>query len=144
MNILFLLKPKSTIVYLSGSNTIRQGIEKFKAHGYTAVPVIDDDGKYIGTVSEGDFLWNIVSENNFELKENEHKYIFSIIRANYNPAIKVDTTMEELFERITNQNFVPVVDDRNFFVGIITRKDVINYLIDNCQMSSVTNIKQNL
>ena len=131
MNILFLLKPKSTIVYLSGNNTIRQGIEKFKAHGYTAVPVIDDEGKYLGTISEGDFLWNIVNENTFELKENEHRYIYSIIRTNYNPAIKIDTTMNELFERITNQNFVPVVDDRNFFVGIITRKDVINYLREN-------------
>ncbi|MDO4301309.1 MAG: CBS domain-containing protein [Clostridia bacterium] len=131
MNILFLLKPKSTIVYLSGNNTIRQGIEKFKAHGYTAVPVIDDSGKYLGTISEGDFLWNIVNENTFELKENEHKYIYSIIRTNYNSAIKIDTTMDELFERITNQNFVPVVDDRNFFVGIITRKDVINYLREN-------------
>lgn len=131
MNILFLLKPKGTIVYLSGNNTIRQGIEKFKAHGYTAVPVIDDSGKYLGTISEGDFLWNIVNENNFELRKNEHKYIYSIIRTNYNPAIKIDTTMDELFERITNQNFVPVVDDRNFFVGIITRKDVINYLREN-------------
>lgn len=131
MNILFLLKPKGTIVYLSGNNTIRQGIEKFKAHGYTAVPVIDDSGTYLGTISEGDFLWNIVNENNFELKENEHKYIYSIIRTNYNPAIKIDTTMDELFEKITNQNFVPVVDDRNFFVGIITRKDVINYLREN-------------
>lgn len=131
MNILFLLKPKANIVYLSGNNTIRQGIEKFKAHGYTAVPVIDDAGKYLGTISEGDFLWNIVNENNFEIKDNEHKYIYSIIRPNYNPAIKVDTTMNKLFEMITNQNFVPVVDDRNFFVGIITRKDVINYLREN-------------
>lgn len=131
MNILFLLKPKGNIVYLNGKSTIRQGIEKFKAHGYTAVPVIDDEGKYIGTVSEGDFLWNIVNEDSFKIKESEHSLISSLIRPDYNPAIKVDTTMDTLFERITNQNFVPVVDDRNFFVGIITRKDVINYLIDN-------------
>lgn len=131
MNILFLLRPKADIVYLNGKNTIRQGIEKFKAHGYTAVPVIDDDGKYLGTISEGDFLWNIVNENNFEIKESEHKYIYSILRTNYNPAIKIDTTMDELFTRILNQNFLPVVDDRNFFVGIITRKDVINYLREN-------------
>lgn len=131
MNILFLLKPKATIVYLSGSSTIRQGIEKFKAHGYTAVPVIDDEGKYLGAVSEGDFLWDIVDNNHFDIKDKEHKYIYSIIRSEYNPAIKVDTSMEDLFDRITNQNFVPVVDDRNFFVGIITRKDVINYLREN-------------
>ena len=36
--------------------------------------------------------------------------------------------MEELFERITNQNFVPVTDDRGIFIGIITRKDIITYL----------------
>lgn len=131
MNILFLLKPKATIVYLLGSSTIRQGIEKFKAHGYTAVPVVDDEGKYLGTVSEGDFLWDIVDDNFFDIKDKEHKYIHSIIRSEYNPAIKVDTSMEDLFDRITNQNFVPVVDDRNFFVGIITRKDVINYLREN-------------
>lgn len=131
MNILFLLKPKATIVYLSGNSTIRQGIEKFKAHGYTAVPVIDDEGKYLGTVSEGDFLWDIVDNNSFDIKDKEHTYIYSIIRSEYNPAIKVDTSMEDLFDRITNQNFVPVVDDRNFFVGIITRKDVINYLREN-------------
>lgn len=131
MNILFLLKPKSSIVYLNSKNTIRQGIERFKAHGYTAVPVIDDDGKYMGTVSEGDFLWNIVSENTFKIKDSEQHYISSLIRSDYNPPIKVDTTMEELFDKITNQNFVPVVDDRNFFVGIITRKDVINYLREN-------------
>lgn len=131
MNILFLLKPKATIVYLPSNSTIRQGIEKFKAHGYTAVPVVDDDGKYLGTISEGDFLWYIVNSNYFDIKENEHKYIYSIIRPDYNPAIKIDTTMEDLFERISNQNFVPVVDDRHLFVGIITRKDVINYLREN-------------
>lgn len=131
MNILFLLKPKSTIVYLNAKSTIRQGIEKFRAHGYTAVPVIDDDGKYIGTISEGDFLRNIVNENTFELKDSEHHYIYSIIRTGYNPPIKVDTTMDELFDKINKQNFVPVVDDRHFFVGIITRKDVINYLRKN-------------
>ena len=36
--------------------------------------------------------------------------------------------MEELFEKITNQNFVPVTDDRGIFIGIITRKDIITYL----------------
>ena len=36
--------------------------------------------------------------------------------------------MDELVNKITNQNFVPVVDDNNVFIGIITRKDVILYL----------------
>ena len=35
--------------------------------------------------------------------------------------------MEDLLEKTLNQNFVPVVDDLNHFIGIITRKDVIQY-----------------
>ena len=56
------------------------------------------------------------------------KYIRDIIRLDWNPSVKIDITMDELFKRIMNQNFVPVVDDKNLFVGIITRKDIIKYL----------------
>lgn len=52
MNVIMLLKPKDTIKYIYDKNTLRQGIEKLRAHSYTAIPVISKDGKYIGTVSE--------------------------------------------------------------------------------------------
>ena len=121
MNILFFLKPKSEVAYVTGNSTIRQGIEKLKAHRYTAIPVLDEDGSYVGTVNEGDFLRYIVENNQFNLKDRD------IIRLDWNPSVKIDITMDELFKRIMNQNFVPIVDDRNLFVGIITRKDVIEY-----------------
>lgn len=41
---------------------------------------------------------------------------------------KISESMEDLFEKITNQNFVPVVDDNGIFIGIVTRKDVLLYL----------------
>mgnify|MGYP000694795428 CR=1 FL=1 len=34
-----------------------------KRYGYTAVPVIDAEDRYVGVVSEGDFLWNILNHN---------------------------------------------------------------------------------
>ena len=36
--------------------------------------------------------------------------------------------MNELVEIAINQNFVPVLDDRNLFIGIVTRKDIMLYL----------------
>ena len=69
MNILFFLKPKSEVAYVTGNSTIRQGIEKLKAHRYTAIPVLDEDGSYVGTVNEGDFLRYIVENNQFNLKD---------------------------------------------------------------------------
>ena len=46
MNIVMLLKPKETVAYIYEDSTIRQALEKMKAHSYTAVPVIDEYGKY--------------------------------------------------------------------------------------------------
>ena len=69
MNVIMLLKPKDTIKYIYDKNTLRQGIEKLRAHSYTAIPVISKDGKYVGTVSEGDFLYYILDKQNNNLKE---------------------------------------------------------------------------
>ena len=63
MNIASFLSPKEEVIFLRDDMTIRQGLEKMKRYGYTAVPVIDAEDRYVGVVSEGDFLWNILSHN---------------------------------------------------------------------------------
>ena len=59
MNIAFFLKPKISVAFLYNDYTVRQSLEKMRHYGYSAIPVINRDGKYAGTVSEGDFLWFI-------------------------------------------------------------------------------------
>ncbi len=130
MNLLFLLKPKATVAYLSSECTMRQGLEKMRAHGYTAIPVISPSGEYLGTVSEGDFLWTITDKNGFTLKDGEKIKLTDIMRSKRDHAVSVSADMNELLLRIMEQNFVPVVDDRNIFIGIVTRRDIINYFYE--------------
>lgn len=132
MNILFFLKHKATVAYLYDDCSIRQGLEKMHAHGYTAIPVITREGKYIGTVSEGDFLWYIILKRTQEqnLKSLEECHIKDIIRNKRDRAVRVSETMDNLLNMVMEQNFVPVVDDRGMFIGIITRKDIIKYFYD--------------
>ena len=132
MNVLMLLKPKETVKYIYDTNTLRQGLEKMRAHSYTAIPVISEDGKYVGTVSEGDFLYYIVDLRNSAITEKEKHRVSDIIRREFNPAVKIDVTMEELLNRAVSQNFVPVTDDLGTFIGIVTRQDIIKYFIDHC------------
>ena len=129
MNFLMLLKPKDTVQYLRESNTLRQGIEKMRVHSYTAIPVISDDGKYVGTVSEGDFLYFILDRRDNSIKTKEQHHIRDILRPNFNPAVRIDVTMDALLERALNQNFVPVTDDYGVFIGIVTRQDIIRHFI---------------
>lgn len=130
MNVIMLLKPKDTVKYIYDTNTLRQGLEKMRAHSYTAIPVISEEGKYVGTVSEGDFLYYIVDARNSAIKEKEKHRVSDILRKNFNPAVKIDVTMDELLNRAVNQNFVPVTDDLGTFIGIVTRQDIIRYFID--------------
>ena len=91
------------------------------------MPVIAEDGAYIGTVKEGDFLWHILDNRMYSPKLQERCPISDIMRVGWNPAVKIDTTVDEVLTRIMEQNFVPVIDDRGIFIGIITRKTVLQH-----------------
>ena len=130
MNIAFLLKPKSQVAYLVEGSSFRQGLEKLHRYGYTAIPVISKEGKYIGCISEGDFLWNIMSLGSLDTHDLEQARIDDIISQDRMPPVKVTATVEELISRALDQNFVPVVDDRCMFMGIVTRRSIISYCIE--------------
>lgn len=127
MNIIMLLKPKCDVSFLYDDNTLRQGLEKLRYHGYTAIPVITRDGSYAGTVTEGDFLWHMLKRDTFEIKQQEEFFVRDILKKSWNPSVKITTTMEELLLKVMDQNFVPVTDDRGAFAGIVTRRDVLKY-----------------
>lgn len=127
MNILFFLTPKEDVAYVFEDESLRQTMERMEHRKYSCVPIINQAGFYIGSISEGDLLWGIKHLNFPSLKEMEKISIMSIPRrAHYQP-VRVDSNMEDLMEKATQQNYVPVVDDGNNFIGIITRKDIIQY-----------------
>ena len=136
-NVLSLITPKANLVYLTDDMTIRQALEKMRVHRFTAIPIINSvDGTYVGSVGEGDMLYNLVKEENVSIKELENKKITKIIRPQFMPAKKVDMTMEELVNAITIQNYVPVVDDRGILMGIVTRRNLMKYLVE--KINSIT------
>ena len=127
MNILFFLTPKSEVAYIYDDQTLRQVLEIMEYHRYTAVPVINKQGKYIGTITEGDMLWGIKNEYNLSLRGAEHMPVTTIPRRSDNRPVSIDATMEDMIDKALNQNFVPVVDDQENFIGIITRRDIIKF-----------------
>jgi CBS domain-containing protein len=131
MNILFFLIPKENVAYIYEGNTVRQGLEKLKHYGYTAVPILDNEGRYVGTITEGDFLRIILTYNNTNIKDYENIIIKDMEKKIHNKPVRVDSNMEDLLLTTINQSFVPVIDDRNVFMGIITRKDILQYYYNN-------------
>lgn len=127
MNILFFLTPKIEVAYIYCGDTVRQALEKMEHHRYSCIPIIDEEGAYMGCITEGDLLWGMKNRILGTIKETEKISVMEIPRKNNYKPVHVETDMEQLIHRAMNQNFVPVIDDQGKFIGIITRKDIIQY-----------------
>ncbi len=127
MNIAFFLTPKADVAWVSTDATIRQAIERMEHHRYTALPLISPDGRYAGTLTEGDLLWFMKQHPYVRFDETEEQPLSSVERRHEVRPVHIDAQMEELFARALDQNFVPVVDDREVFVGIVRRKSILEH-----------------
>ena len=96
MNILFFLTPKSEVAYIYKDYTMRQALEKMEYHRYSSIPIINKDGKYVGTITEGDLLWTIKNELSLDLRAIEDIPITDVKRRKDNRPVSIDAYIEDL------------------------------------------------
>ena len=126
-NILFFLTPKAMCAFVYDDYSVRQALEKMEAAGYAALPILSKQGEYRGTLTEGDLLWALKNMCYMDIRQAEARRIMEITRRKDNVPARVTTDMKDLVERASTQNFVPVVDDKDTFIGIVTRGNIIKY-----------------
>ena len=126
-NILFFLTPKAMCTYLYDDYTVRQALEKMEVAHYAALPILNRKGEYRGTLTEGDVLWAMKNMCYMDIRQAESHRIMEITRRRDNVPVRVTMSMYDLIERASTQSFVPVVDDTDAFIGIITRRSIIKY-----------------
>ena len=136
MNLAFFLKPKSEVLYLYDDMSLAEALEALRSGGYSSVPVISREGLYVSTVSEGDFLWALAQTDGAHLRltparSAEKLRLRDALSRDRNPPCPIDLAVESLLLRTTEQNFVPVVDDRGVFIGIVTRRAVLSYFLNH-------------
>ena len=130
MNILFYLVPKSNVVYVYDDYTIAQAMAVMEKDRYASVPVLARDGSYVGTLSEGDILWGLKDRSDPCSGLLEHMHVRQLRRLRDNQPVNINCTMEQLAHTAVNQNFIPVIDDDRIFIGIVTRKSILNYFLE--------------
>ena len=137
MNISFFLKPKVEVSYLTESCPVQKAIDDMLHSGFTAIPVVDAKGKYAGTITEGDFLRLVLHYPKETLEQLTDGQLFEgFLRVElrvHHRSVSIDARMEDMVDLVTAQNFVPVVDGRGIFCGIVTRRYVITYLCKQVQ-----------
>ncbi len=136
MNLLFFLTPKQDVTFIYQDFTLRQALEKMERHRYASIPVLSRDGAYVGTITEGDLLWGIKNIADLSIEQAESIPVATIPhRHDYKP-VPVTTTMDELVQTSFTQNFVPVIDDKQSFIGLIKRQDILRYYYERYQAAA--------
>lgn len=129
------------VIYVKPDTGLKETAEKMAAGGISGVPVIDDDRRVVGVISEKDFLYQMGTENTgsfmgvialcierngcsaISMRNQRAEDIMS------SPAITVDETtpVSEVAGLFTDNsiNRAPVIDADGKLLGIITRTDII-------------------
>ena len=131
MNILRFLVPKSSVEYINSDSTVRQALEKMRYHRYVAIPVLDSDGRYVGTVRNDDIFKYFLENGSFDFKSAERDGLSKILDPTYSHALLHSAPIEDMIEYVKEHNFAPVVDDRGVFIGIVLRRDVLGFLFNH-------------
>lgn len=128
MNVAFFLTPKSEVVWISIDTTMGQAFKRMEESGYSALPVLDHEGRYAGTLTEGDLLRYLMhAGRDASVGGTEDVRMSEVPMRAKNAAVDIDAAVEQLFERAIEQNFVPVQDSRGAFVGIVRRREILRY-----------------
>ena len=130
MNVLFFLTPKGNCAYIYDDFTIRQALERMEQNRFASIPILKRTGEYVGTITEDDLLWAIKNNYMMNMKDAEGRPVMEVARRKDYLPVTVTTNAQELLGMAVEQNFVPVVDDKDSFIGIVTRQKIMQYCLE--------------
>lgn len=127
-SIMSIFTPKKMTAFLSENATVRQAIELFDVHKYAVIPLVDDEGHFVGTLSEGDLLCFLKNKANYDIKATEKVLVKDMERYREYRSLEVSSLWNEFFVLSLDQNFIPVTDDKGVYIGIVKRREIIKFL----------------
>lgn len=133
MQVAFFLIPKAESSYLLDNFTLRQALEKMEYHRYTAMPVLNSEGYYLYSLFIDDCLWTFKNNPELRFADAEKIPISSIKTSREVEPVNISTSFDELMRKTVEQNFLPVVDDLGVYIGLVRRRDMVQYCYDLLQ-----------
>ena len=141
------------VITIQEKETIREAIARMLANGISGLPVVDEQGRLKGVLSESDLILGgaepqvpqkllnaivkLLTHEEVELKSAHDTLTAQLAQVSQSPvsefmtapaySVTLETPLEVVAELITTHdiNRVPVVDGQNRVVGIISRHDLL-------------------
>lgn len=148
----------TNVITVTPETKVSEVAELIHTHHFTGVPVVNSDGRVIGTISERDFITatsglylptyiKLLSGMDYVqgAKKNLPHVVEQVVNATAKdimnqdvPFARPDTTLEQLATMFAEKraNPIPVTDSTNKLLGIISRSDLIKFFTPSVVRSS--------
>lgn len=128
MKAIDLIIPKNKVEYIYNDITVGDALRKISKKRFTMVPVLERNSeRYLYSLAASDILMRILKDGDIEKTKLEMLSSVSIDRLIV-PCDK-ETDITALADLAVSQNFIPIIDAKGAFVGLVTRQAIIDYLI---------------
>src|SRR5690625_1982435 len=95
--------------------------------GYSAVPVLDEKFKLVGTISKTAILNEMLGLERFEVEKLANFIVRDVMKTDI-PKLKKEDRLIDGLKAVINAPFVCIVDDEGYLDGILTRRNILKQL----------------
>ncbi len=123
-----LVTNKKKITYVYGDSTLEEAIKAFAKSSYSMIPVLERvSDRYLYSITATDVLnWMAAGHS---LEEAEKTPLSALSLTRLIASCQENAEVSSIADLVANQNYVPLVDEKGVFVGLVTRKSLIFRLL---------------
>lgn len=115
---------KESLLVLESNQKVQEALERIKSEGYLSLPVVEDH-RFIGCISVYDIYQKYYEKDDVARNIFLNSAISDYVKTDI-PVLQAKDIVEDASLLFSNKNipFIPVVDDKDVFLGIVTQKAI--------------------
>lgn len=134
-NILDFMIPADNVANVIDQHTLSTGLLILTQSNYTMIPVLSAESKLMGVISMSMIIKAVMTVDAIEMERLDELKVRDVMLCQ--PVrVQANCNLAEVLNYLIDQNFVCVVDGDNRFLGIITRKNVMQRLTHLLHLTS--------
>lgn len=127
--------PADNVANVIDQHTLSTGLLILTQSNYTMIPVLSAESKLMGVISMSMIIKAVMTVDAIEMERLDELKVRDVMLSQ---PVRVQTNchLADVLNYLIDQNFVCVVDGDNRFLGIITRKNVMQRLTHLLHLTS--------
>lgn len=127
--------PADNVANVIDQHTLSTGLLILTQSNYTMIPVLSAESKLMGVISMSMIIKAVMTVDAIEMERLNELKVRDVMLCQ--PVrVQANCNLAEVLNYLIDQNFVCVVDGDNRFIGIITRKNVMQRLTHLLHLTS--------